>query len=285
MTDCERLTQSAADLGEGPCWHAGHQRLYWVDIKGRQLHRFNPEDKDDEVFSFDQMIGTVAPYGDENLLLALQDSLISFDPATREQQLICDFEADRPQYRSNDGKCDPGGRFWIGSLGLGADDKAGNLYRMDSDQQLQHQLSDIGCSNGLAWDLTRERMYYIDSVAKTIYIFDYDNQSGAISNQQTFITFEGDMGVPDGMCIDNEDCIWVAQWGGYGVSRFDPDGQFIQKTDVPARNVTACTFGGPDLNQLYITSARNGDDSTEHDGQLYRVQVDASGQPAYHFKR
>jgi sugar lactone lactonase YvrE len=121
-------------------------------------------------------------------------------------------------------------------------------------------------------------------VKRDVYVFDYDNDSGMISNQRVFIHFEGDMAVPDGMTIDNDNCIWVAQWGGYGVSRFDPDGTFMEKINVPARNITACTFGGPDLNELYITSAKNGDDSTEHDGLLYRATVNATGQPAYHFK-
>ena len=274
-----------AELGEGPCWHAGHQVLYWVDIEGRALHRYNPATGVDDVFPQDERVGTVAPYGDDELILALENSLIIFNPATGDMRTICPFTETDANLRSNDGKCDPAGRFWIGSMPFDNQKSLGDLYRLDADQKLQHQLSDIYCSNGLAWDLARKCMYYIDSGKKSVYKFDYVHETGAISNQEVFVTFDGeDMGVPDGMCIDNDGCIWVAQWAGYGVSRFDPDGKFMQKIDCPARCVTACTFGGADLNELYITSAdKAGEHATEHDGLLYRVKVDASGPAAFHF--
>ena len=156
---------------------------------------------------------------------------------------------------------------------------------MGSDIILDHQLSDIGCSNGLAWDLSRSCMYYIDSTKRQVYKFDYNNDDGSISNQRVFVQFSEDMGYPDGMTIDNDGCIWVAQWGGYGVSRFDPTGAFMQKIDCPAQNVSACTFGGKDLNVLYMTTAgKMTENATAHDGLLYRCEVDATGQAAYHFK-
>ncbi len=290
MSSIEALTTKSLPLGEGPCWHAGHQVLYWVNIDGKELHRFNPATGIDDVFPQEEMVGTVAPYGDDELLVALENKLIVFNPQDNSQRTLTDFAADNANLRSNDGKCDPMGRLWIGSLAIdGSNGQLGDLYRMDADNVLQHQLSGIGCSNGLAWDLSRNCMYYIDSTKRQVYRFAYNNESGAIENQEVFVEFSGDMGVPDGMTIDNDGCIWVAQWGGYGVSRFDPNGVFMQKIDCPARNVTACTFGagadGKELNTLYITTAaKMNSDATEHDGLLYRCQVDATGQAAYHFK-
>ena len=281
------LIAQGASLGEGPCWHAGHQVLYWVDIDNKLLHRYNPSTGLNETFPQDERVGTVAPYGDNELILALENSLIVFNPETNDTRTICAFAAEDSNLRSNDGKCDPAGRFWIGSMPFDNEVSLGDLYRLNTDSGLQHQLSNIYCSNGLAWDLGRKRMYYIDSGKKSVFIFDYDHETGAISNQQTHIEFSGDMGVPDGMCIDDDDCIWVAQWGGFGVSRFDPDGSFMQKVDCPARCVTACTFGGADRKTLFITSAhKDGSygEATEHDGRLYSIDLDISGPAAYHFK-
>ncbi len=289
MATAEALTNVQLPLGEGPCWHAGHQVLYWVNIDGKELHRFNPASGVDDVFVQDEMVGTVAPYGDDELIIALQNSLIVFNPADNSKRTLCDFAAGDANLRSNDGKCDPAGRFWIGSMPFDSSKGLGDLYRYDADGSLNHQLSDIGCSNGLAWDLSRSRMYYIDSSKKQVYKFDYNNDDGSISNQEVFVEFSGDMGVPDGMTIDNDNCIWVAQWGGHGVSRFDPDGKFMEKVECPAQNVSACTFGGDgkggDLNVLYMTTAgKMTEGGTEHDGLLYRCEVNASGQAAYHFK-
>ncbi|HAD60561.1 MAG TPA: SMP-30/gluconolaconase/LRE domain protein [Planctomycetaceae bacterium] len=274
-----------AILGEGPLWDDQAQVLWWIDIIGRRLRRFDPSNGSNQTFELPEKPGTVVLGTDGLLGLAMQTGFYSFDPATEHLIQIADPDSHEPETRFNDGKCDPKGRFWAGSM----EDKEtgkliGSLYSL-SDGVCTKHFGGIGVSNGIVWNSSADTMYYIDSPTRKVDAFDYDLTTGAVSNRRTVINVPDGLGYPDGMSIDVNDKLWVCMWHGWAVIQFDPEsGEIMQKLDVPVRNVTACAFAGPDLQELYITTSRHGNDDVGLDDQLdagglfhTRVNVQGTG--------
>jgi sugar lactone lactonase YvrE len=263
MTATTALVLDArADLGEGALWDSRAGVLYWVDIMVGRLHVFDPARGDDRVFEIGQHVGTVVPRRSGGVLLALHHGIAAFDPETGKLDVLCDPEADRPGNRFNDGKCDPAGRFWAGTMAIDCSAGKGSLYRLDADRSLHRVLSPVSVSNGIVWSLDARTMYYTDTLSREVWAFDYDLATGAIANRRTAIRIPEADGLPDGMTIDAEGMLWVAHWGGGRVTRWDPRaGRLLDTIRVPASQVTSCAFGGPDLGTLYITSARRGLDA------------------------
>lgn len=290
MRETELVLDAKATLGEGPCWDAEKQLLYWVDIKEKKVNIFNPASGENREIQLDQNIGTIVPRNAEEVAVALEDGLYLLNLETEKLTLIKELESDIPSNRFNDGKCDPAGRFWAGTMdkqGAGAE---GALYCLDTDQQVEKKLDQLGISNGLAWSPDNRFMYFIDTPTKKISRFDFDLGTGAIENRTEVISFpEGD-GAPDGMTIDGEGMLWIAHYGGGKVSRWNPHtGKKLSEIKVPAKNVTCCTFGGEDLKDLYITTARDGLNEEQQkeyplSGGLFRVKTDVKGSPAYSYK-
>ncbi len=286
--ELEQLTTEPVALGEGPCWHAEEGVLYWVDILGKALHRFDPTTGEDRMWSFDEMIGTVAPHAAGGLLLAFQSGFAVFDPATGK---LDEWETidPSPSTRFNDGKCDPAGRFWCGSMDLQEERPFGTLYRNEPNRQASAMLRDVTISNGMGWSLDRKTMYYIDSPTKQVSAFDFDLESGEIGNRRTAIQLAEQDGWPDGMTTDAEGKIWLAEWGAGRVGRWDAErGERLLTQAVPAPHTSACCFGGTDLKDLYITTARKGltDEQLEQyplSGCLFRVRTDVVGSPTFAF--
>lgn len=252
----ERLTSQPARLGEGPCWHAEEQRLYWVDIEGKRLHRLDPETGDAASWDFPERIGTVAPRKAGGLLLAFPDRLVIFHPQTgvQEPYVIVD---PNPKTRLNDGKCDPQGRFWVGSMDLEEKKSIGGLYRVDPDGTVTQWADGIGVSNGLAWSPDERSMFYIDSPTRRVFVFDMDLATGVVSDRRVFCEFDEDEGFPDGMTSDAEGNLWVAHWAGARITRRDSlTGAVLSTFPTRAYQTSACCFGGPALTDLYITSAQ-----------------------------
>lgn len=223
-------------------------------------------------------------------MVALHHGFASLDLETEELTIIHDPEAHLPGTRFNDGKCDPAGRFWAGTMSLGSDPPgAGSLYVMDTDLSVRRALEKVTISNGIVWSLDHSTMYYIDTPTREVSAFDYDIETGAISNRRAAVTIPEGYGSPDGMAIDVEGMLWVAVWGSSEVSRWDPtSGELLQTISVPATQVTACAFGGPDLDQLYITTARIRLDEQAladqpHAGGLFRARPGVRGVEAYEF--
>lgn len=244
-----------AYLGEGAIWHPTEKKLYWINIEGRHLHVFDPETKENKTINTKERIGTVVPVKGGGVLLALQTGIHFMDVRNHQVKFITNPLPDSA-IRFNDGKCDPSGRFWVGSVHLQQITGRASLYRMDGDQSIHKIIDDVTISNGIVWSHDRKKMYYIDSPLNTVDVFDYDDETGTVSNRRIAVKIPGDIGGPDGMTIDDEGKLWVALWGGYGVGRFAPDtGELLQKVEVPAPNVTSCAFGGPNLETLYITTA------------------------------
>jgi len=277
-----------ADLGEGPIWDPDSQTLYWVNILANELHIFDPASGKDRHIDCGQMVGTVVGRKSGGLMVAMTNGFASVNLETEEIRHIVDPE-NNPEARFNDGKCDPAGRFWAGSLPLSENVPEGSLYSLETDLSVKKRLSQITIANGIVWTSDHKTMYYIDTPTMKVDAYDYDIETGDLSNHRVAVTVPEEFGWPDGMAIDVEDKIWVGHWGGWQITRFDPlTGETLQVIKLPVAQVTACAFGGPDLNRLYITTAKTGLDAAAlekqpHAGNLFVIDVDVSGVPSDKF--
>lgn len=245
-----------AQLGEGALWHPTENKLYWVNIEGRTLHICDPATKENRSIPVKERIGTVVPVQKGGALVALQNGIHYINTESGELNLLINPLSD-PNIRFNDGKCDPSGRFWVGSMHLKFVTHAASLYRMDTHLHIEKVLNDITVSNGIAWTKDKKIMYYVDTPLQRIDAFDYHDTDGSVTNRRTVVTIPLEKGSPDGITLDTEGNIWVALWGGNAVGKFDPlTGQQLDSIPVPAPNVSSCAFGGPNLDTLYITTAR-----------------------------
>jgi sugar lactone lactonase YvrE len=237
-----------------------------------------------------EMVSTVVPIrGEGGLLLALEHSIIRLHWSLGNYMTVAAIEPDKPGNRCNDGKCDPAGRFWIGTMHLETQQGAGCLYCFTPQLSLEEKLTDVTISNGLAWSADHRRMYYTDTETQKVQTFSFDNSTGTIGEVLGEITVPDEAGSPDGMTIDAEGNLWIGLWGGYGVGCWDPNsGRMIRKVEVPVPNVTSCAFGGPDLGTLFITTARSGLSDEQlaqypQSGGLFAVQTGVKGVPPYYF--
>lgn len=277
-------------LGEGALWDAESHRLFFVDILENKLIEMHPEKEIRIEHQMPSMIGTVVVQDDEHVLVALVDGIYRYKLSSREFEfLVCPPENDSTQ-RFNDGKCDPAGRFWVGSMSLGGGKETSHLFCMDRDARISVKLDGITISNGIVWSSDKKFMYYIDTPTRKVMEYAYDNKSGMISKPRVAVHVADSLGSPDGMAIDSEDRLWVCMWGGSAVCCFNREnGDLEERILVPAKNVTSCAFSGPDLNELYITTARVGTSEEElkqfpNAGSLFRVNIKTTGQENYRFK-
>jgi sugar lactone lactonase YvrE len=262
---------SSATLGEGPRWDAAAGRLLWVDIEGRELHVFDPATGDDRAIALDNRVGAAAPMSDGRVLVALADRLAALRLDDESLETLARFPHG-PDLRVNDGACDPHGRFWIGSTELEFAPEAGSLYRYDG--ELVEALSGVSLSNGLGWSPDGACMYYVDSLTYRIDVFDFDELP---TNRRPFARIDRHDGIPDGLAVDDEGGVWIALYGGGCVRRYDAEGRLDDVLEMPARNVTACCFGGADGRRLFVTSAAP-------DGRVFVADVGVSGPTAQPFR-
>ncbi len=285
MVQPEHLLTIGNKLGEGPLWHPEQGLLYWVDIEGECFQRFSLEIGTLETIPVGQPVGCLAFRKSGGLVLALRDGLAFWDPESKTMEIIQDPEADRENSRFNDGRVDVKGRFWAGTLG---DDQGSSLYRLDPDGSIQIMESRIGISNGLGWSPDNSVMYFTDSPTGTIYQYDFDPEYGSISNPRVFVQVPPEDGFPDGLAVDSQGFVWSAHWDGWRISRYDPDGAIERMVYLPVQRPTSCAFGGPDLDQLFITSAWTGLSPAERQeqplaGDLFLLPVDVEGQKEHFF--
>lgn len=282
--DVELVLDARADLGEGPSWDADARRLIWVDITKGNVHRFDPETGRDEVVGVGQPVGAAVPTTSGGLALAVRDGFALVDPWTGRADRIAEVEADLPETMMNDGKCDPAGRFWAGTKDIEGHRPLGSLYRLDADRHLVRVLTGVTISNGLGWSLDGRTMYYIDSTTYGVDAFDFEPETGEVSNRRRLVDIPEEWGLPDGMTVDEEGSLWVAFWGGSAIRRIAPDGRLIDTVGFPVSQVTSCAFGSDDLSDLYVTSARDGLSSAQlrtepHAGGLFRLRPRVRGLP------
>jgi sugar lactone lactonase YvrE len=281
-------------LGESPLWHPVEQVLYWCDIPGRALHRFDPRDGAHAQWAFDTDVACAAPLLGGSLLLALRTGLVRFDPATGVRSpLSVPLPYDPAHERFNDGKADPQGRFWVGTIYEPREPARAALYRFAAGG-LDRVAGDITVSNGLAWSPDARTMYWADTKAHRVQALDFDAATGTPSRPRPFVQFPTRApgqpladygGRPDGAAVDVEGGYWVAMFEGARVLRFAPDGTLTRELRLPVRCPTMPCFGGPDLKTLYITTAREKRPADELAreplaGCVLQCRVDVPGLPA-----
>ena len=285
--DCRCVLNVGAGLAEGPCWWAEKQVLLWVDIEASRIGLFDPQTARNNFLHLPAHVGAVVPTSAGDLLLATATGFLRLDPSTEAVTLLSDPEADRPGNRFNDGKCDPWGRFWAGTMAYDFEPLAGALWRVNADFSCVRQRQGFTISNGLAWSQDRGTLYLIDSPTLNVLAFPLTN-SGEIAGEPSICVHipEDWDAVPDGMCMDAEGMLWIALFGGGCVTRWDPvSGQRLERLALPCRQVTSCCFGGPHLDQLFITTARREMDAAAIKaeplaGGLFQADVGVKGLPA-----
>lgn len=287
--DIQPLGSHRCQLGESPLWHPTEQQLYAVDIPGRQVLRWRDGADAPDVWPQDAEPGCIAARAGGGLLVARRDGLWTLDPATGMQQLVSPPPYDAARLRFNDGKVDPAGRLWIGSISDAREPEAA-LYRLEG-AAFSAQVPGLTTANGLAWSPDGQRIHWSDTKAHRVYVADFDAASGALSSPRVFAEFkpctpgEAYGGRPDGAAMDAEGCYWAAMFEGGCLLRIAPTGEVLQRLELPVSCPTMPTFGGADLRTLFITTAREKRPAQELAAQplagaVLRLRVDVPGLPA-----
>lgn len=285
----ECVWNAHAALGEGALWSVREQALYWVDILGHRLHRYSRAEGQ-RSWQLDQEISAVTERADApGLLITLRHQFAFFDPATAQLTPLASIEHDLPGNRFNDGKCDRMGRFWTGTMDFDCVASSGSLYRLSPGPTCAKMDSGYLVTNGPAWSSDCRTLYHNDSARGRVYAFDFDLESGELSNKRLFLQFSPEDGSPDGMTTDAEGGLWIAHWGAGKVTRRDAEGKVLRTIHLPCSQVTSCAFGGPQLRTLYITTAANGLSAQQLEqeplaGGLFALDMDIAGVPANLFR-
>ncbi|GAB3672039.1 SMP-30/gluconolactonase/LRE family protein [Halopiger thermotolerans] len=279
MTRYERVADTTAHTGEGPLWHPEEELLYWVDIPAGTLYAYDPATDDyDPVYETegDEPLGGYTIEEDGALLLFTHGTVSRWEPGSDEAEPVAEIES--AETRFNDVIADPEGRVFCGTMP--GEDDLGDLYRLETDGTATRVVGDVDIANGMGFTDDLETFYFTESEEHVIYAFDYDRETGAISNRRPFVEVPSDDGVPDGMTVDDDGYVWSARWNGGRVVRYDPDGEPVDEIELPARKVSSVTFGGPDYADLYLTTAlEDGTRAEEGDGAgaFFRVPDVAPG--------
>ncbi|CAN7545490.1 SMP-30/gluconolactonase/LRE family protein [Rhizobacter sp. LjRoot28] len=291
-SDWQLAVPPTAVLGESPAWHAGEQCLYYCDIAAHQLRRFDPATGELRQWQFGTHVASVAPMADGALLLAQRNGLWRFEPSAGRHELLVPPPYDLGAFRFNDGKCDPQGRFWVGTLS-DAREPVAALYRFDAQHELTEMVGGLTVANGLAFSPDGRTLYHSDTTAHAIYAADFEPTRGTLSNRRVFAQFpkkDAGQGLsryggrPDGAAVDLEGCYWVAMFEGARVLKLSPTGEVLRELPLPVQCPTMPCFGGPDLRTLYLTTSREKRPDAELASQpwaggVLSLRVDVPGLP------
>ena len=259
MTDIVCVLEAGAELGEGTLWDPAAQVLWWVDIWGNAIHRYDPATGQDDVFPTPVHVGCLGLRAQGGMVVALADGFFFWDPPTGRFTKIVDPPDRHPHCRFNDGKPDRQGRFWSGTVFEDPprpSEPKGALYRLDPDLTCHRMVEGIGSSNGLAFSPDGRTLYFADAVARLVWAWDMDPGSGAIDRRRIFLDLRDDPGCPDGATVDAEGCYWTTLPESGRIARYDPQGRKMREIALPTAIPTCCEFGGPDLDVLYVTTAK-----------------------------
>jgi sugar lactone lactonase YvrE len=282
------VLKANALLGEGAIWDHNSQLLHWVDINSFRIHTYDPRTNTNTSLDVGMHVGTVVKRSEKKgggFIVGLPNKFAHVDSQGK-VSILAELE-EAESNRSNDGKCDPAGRFWCGSMTFDFAPGASHLYMMDTDHRIHHKLDNITTSNGIVWTKDTKTMYYIDTGNNQLDVFDFDIDSGDIKNRRVAVSNKWG-GYFDGMTIDVDDNVYIAIWGGGKVLKINPKtGELLATIKVPGvENVTSCAFGGTDLHDLYITTSGEGADQEKQPnaGALFKMRLEsAQGLPAYEF--
>ncbi len=291
MNEVELLVDSGTLLGECPVWDVKENVLYWIDIDGHKINCYDPSSCKNETRKLPFKAGSLAIRKQGGLLLAMSNGFYNYDFKNEIlESRECDPEPDRKDNRLNDGRCDPGGRFWVGSMNDLRRIKGqfeGNLYCYHPDGECVSQNLPVGVANGLAFSPDERYMFFADTMRETVWRFDYDKDQGKIRNQQLFLNLKNLSGKPDGACVDADGCYWLAHIYGWKVARYTPKGKLDREIQLPFPKPSMCAFGGSKLDTLYITSISTKDDKSngenKYSGGLFAVNPGVSGIPEPNF--
>jgi len=273
-----------ASLGECPVWSVSERALYWVDINGPALHRFDPATGSDTAMPMPASIGCFALRERGGFVVALRDGVWLADRDGKLERRVAAAPYDPAHHRFNDGRCDRQGRFFPGTMNEKRDASTGALYRLEADGTLVTVIGDVMISNGLAWSPDGRTMYHADTPTHTIHAYDYDAATGAPSRKRVFAEWTGETDRPDGGAVDSAGNYWTAFYRGGKVLKLSARGDVLAELAIPAKCPTMCAFGGADLRTLYVTTARQMREPAElarlpHSGGVFAMQVDTPGLP------
>ena len=279
----ELLLDAKATLGEGPAWDSKTQTLYWLDILEKRIYA------DTRILAqLDDLVCCIAPRKNGNLLLGTRLGFADLNPDSVQLTVLAALDSELPTNRLNDGKCDPAGRLLAGTMDMNEKDPNGALYSFDGKNSTR-LLDKVTISNGLAWSVDYKTFYYIDTPTREVKAFDYDLATGQIANPRVAIHIPESLGWPDGMTSDTDGNLWIALWGGAQVTKWNPStGKLLEQIPVPALQTSSCVFGGKDMNELYITSARKSMSETDLkkyplSGGLFKVITNVVGMKTFEF--
>ncbi|MEN2281804.1 SMP-30/gluconolactonase/LRE family protein [Algoriphagus sp. SE2] len=277
-------------LGEGPYWHSARQSFFWVDIENGKLFEHAPTSGITNSITFPHRLTVVLEGKENELILGLDCKLAKYHLESKELTWFAEVEQEFPLHRFNDGKVDPKGRIWIGTLSTKFTEGAGSLYCISENGKAEKKLSNLTISNGMAWTEDKKTFYFIDTPTRKIKAFNFDLETGEIELKGIAVEIPEELGFPDGMCIDREGMLWVAHYGGSGVYRWHPkSGELLDKIELPVPHVTSCCFGGENLDTLLITTAQENLSEAQlkefpKSGDVFLVNTNSQGYKANQFK-
>lgn len=280
----ELLVDAHAEIAEGPLWDPFEQTLLWAECLAGVVHRLDPATGADVTYEVGQLVGSVSWTRSGALVVAMRGGFALLDRGSTAPRLVAAVEGEGVETWMNDGACDRAGRFWAGTASRSRSTRSAALYRLDPNHSAHQVVGGIGLSNGIGWSPDDRRLYHVDSAAQGVDVFDFDLETAGLRNRRRLVDVDPAVGIPDGLTVDVEGCIWLAVWGSSRVWRYTPTGRLDRVVTAPVSQVTSCTFGGRDLDQLLITSAAEGLSVSQrraqpYAGGLFRADPGISGLP------
>jgi len=284
MNKVELLDNCNNSLGEGITYSSSNNNLYWLDIGNiSKLYSLDLSSNKKEIFELPEIVTATSIKSQNELILATTNGLKLFNTSNKKFESVVNIESQQSLTRSNDGASDALGRFWFGTMqnnfdkngnGIPLKENIGKLYKVDTNKKISVIEEDLGIPNTFVWSPDNKNFYFTDTLNGTILSYNFELESGELSNKKNFATF--DRGHPDGSTIDTDGCVWNCRWGGSCIVRFTPSGKVDQIIEMPVQNITNCVFGGKDMKTLFVTTASN-EDKNNLDGSLFSINLNYQG--------
>ena len=286
MNKVDLLYQCNNSLGEGITYSSKNNNLFWLDISNiSKLYKFDLSSNKKEIFELPEIVTATSIKSDDELIFATNNGLKLFNMSNKKFVSIVNIEDQQLSTRSNDGASDAYGRYWFGTMQNNFDkdgnstpikENIGKLYKVDTNKKISIIEEGLGIPNTFVWSPDNRNFYFTDTLNGVIHNYDFELESGELSNKKDFANFN--RGHPDGSTIDTDGCVWNCRWGGSCVVRFTPDGKVDQIIEMPVQNITNCIFGGNDMKTLFITTASNDEENKNNlDGSLFAINLEYQG--------